>query len=45
MFPSMIGSDSSITNYPGKIPSAANLPSEAADEKILENDDNLNDKW
>ncbi|XP_070026839.1 phosphoglycerate mutase-like protein 1 isoform X2 [Nicotiana tabacum] len=41
---SMIGSDSSITKYPGKIPSAANLPSEAADEKILENDDNLNDK-
>ncbi|OVA07318.1 Histidine phosphatase superfamily [Macleaya cordata] len=30
---SMIGSDSSVTNYPGKIPHGPDLPSEAAAEK------------
>lgn len=34
---SMIGSASSPTNYPGKIPSGLDLPSDLADEKNLEN--------
>ncbi|XP_027112747.1 phosphoglycerate mutase-like protein 1 [Coffea eugenioides] len=34
---SMIGSDSSPINYPGKIPSGLDLPSDLADEKNLEN--------
>ncbi|KAK7857054.1 phosphoglycerate mutase-like protein 1 [Quercus suber] len=33
---SMIGSDSSTTNYPGKIPSGPDLPSDIASEKHLE---------
>ncbi|KAK4438066.1 Phosphoglycerate mutase-like protein 1 [Sesamum alatum] len=35
---SMVGSDSSWTNYPGKIPSGLDLPSSVADEKNQEND-------
>ncbi|KAL0384377.1 UNVERIFIED_CONTAM: Phosphoglycerate mutase-like protein 1 [Sesamum radiatum] len=35
---SMVGSDSSWTNYPGKIPSGIDLPSDAADEKNKEKD-------
>ncbi|KAL9174397.1 hypothetical protein ABFS82_02G050800 [Erythranthe guttata] len=35
---SMIGSDSSSTNYPGKIPSGPDLPSDVADEKNQEKD-------
>ncbi|XP_062082703.1 phosphoglycerate mutase-like protein 1 isoform X2 [Humulus lupulus] len=34
---SMAGSDPSTTNYPGKIPSGLDLPSDAADDKNLEN--------
>ncbi|KAL3515445.1 hypothetical protein ACH5RR_022347 [Cinchona calisaya] len=34
---SMIGSDISATNYPGKIPSGLDLPSNLADEESLEN--------
>ncbi|XP_059445389.1 phosphoglycerate mutase-like protein 1 isoform X2 [Corylus avellana] len=33
---SMIGSDESTTNYPGKIPPGLDLPSDAEDEKKLE---------
>lgn len=35
-FASMIGSDESTTNYPGKIPPGLDLPSDAVDEKKLE---------
>ncbi|KAL0365242.1 UNVERIFIED_CONTAM: Phosphoglycerate mutase-like protein 1 [Sesamum angustifolium] len=35
---SMVGSDSSWTNYPGKIPSGIDLPSDVADEKNQEKD-------
>lgn len=38
MFGSMVASDSSSTNYPGKIPSGLDSPSDAADEKKKEND-------
>lgn len=34
---SMVASDSSSTNYPGKIPSGPDLPSDVADEKKEEN--------
>ncbi|CAK9161951.1 unnamed protein product, partial [Ilex paraguariensis] len=36
---SMIGSDSSTTNYPGKIPSGPDLPSSVVDEKNLGKDE------
>ncbi|CAI9104158.1 OLC1v1002783C1 [Oldenlandia corymbosa var. corymbosa] len=36
---SMIGSDISITNYTGKIPSGPDLPSDVADKKVQENGD------
>ncbi|TYI43127.1 hypothetical protein ES332_A01G147600v1 [Gossypium tomentosum] len=32
---SMMGSDPATTNYPGKIPSGLDLPSDVADEKLL----------
>ncbi|XP_011087994.1 phosphoglycerate mutase-like protein 1 isoform X4 [Sesamum indicum] len=35
---SMVGSDSSWTNYPGKIPSGIDLPSDGVDEKNQEKD-------
>ncbi|KAL9238512.1 hypothetical protein vseg_012921 [Gypsophila vaccaria] len=34
---SMTGSDASVSNYPGKIPSGPDLPSDIADEKAGEN--------
>lgn len=33
---SLVGSDSSTTNYPGKIPQGPDLPSDIADEKQSE---------
>lgn len=33
LFGSMLGSDSCYSNYPGKIPSGLDLPSDIADDK------------
>ncbi|MED6116012.1 hypothetical protein PIB30_096115, partial [Stylosanthes scabra] len=37
----MIGSDESSTNYPGKIPSGPDLPSDVADDKLSTNGSNV----
>uniref|UniRef100_A0A0A9E4J8 Uncharacterized protein n=1 Tax=Arundo donax TaxID=35708 RepID=A0A0A9E4J8_ARUDO len=36
----MLGSDPSSCNYPGKIPAGLDLPSDVADKKHLEEDQN-----